>query len=68
MALLGWTMLAPVYFIVLNRSYEKNTPVFTRGGWLRYEQQPRLYNAMYLFLSFVGVFIVVALILLWAFY
>lgn len=68
MALLGWTMLAPVYFIVLNRSYEKKTPMFTRGGWLRYEQQPRLYNAIYLFLSFVGVFIVVTLILLWAFY
>jgi len=61
-------LLRAIYFIVLNRSYEKKTPMLTRGGRLRYEQQPRLYNAMYLFLSFVGVFIVVTLILLWAFY
>jgi hypothetical protein len=68
MALLGWTMLAPVCFIVLNRSYQKKTPMFTRGGWLRHEKQPRPYSAMYLSLSFVGVFVVVTFILLWAFY
>jgi hypothetical protein len=66
--LIGWTMLAVAYFLVLRRSYEKKTPLFTRGGSLRYEQQPRLYKAVYLFLFLVGVFIVVFLILSWAFY
>ncbi len=66
--LIGWTMLAVAYFLVLRRSYGKKTPLYTRGGSLRYEQQPRLYKAVYLFLFLIGVFMVVVLILNWVFY
>jgi hypothetical protein len=66
--LIGWTLLAVAYLVVLRRSYERKTPLYTRGGSLRYEQQPRLYKAVYLFLFLVGVFMIVTLILSWALY
>ncbi len=54
--LLGWIGLLSAYFLWLSQSDKRKAPLYTRGGRLLYESQPRLYKSVYLLTALVGLF------------
>ena len=61
--LLGWIGLLSGYFLWLTQSYKRKAILYTRGGPLIYERQPRLYFTVYVLMLLLGIFIVVVLLL-----
>jgi hypothetical protein len=54
---LGWFGLLFAYFLWLKQTHEKKTPLITRGGLLKFDQQPRLYKWVLLILVAIGIFV-----------
>jgi hypothetical protein len=61
---LGWLGLLFAYFLWLIQTYKSRAPLTTRGGPLRFDQQPRLYKWVFLFWLAIGLFMaLVALVI-----
>jgi hypothetical protein len=59
----GITWVA-AYFCVVAENYRRRAPVPTRGGLLRYEENPRLYRFVHGFMLFLGLFFLVVFLTL----
>ena len=62
--LFGWIGLLSGYFLWLTQSYSRKANLYTRGGPLIYEKQPRLYKWVYLLMLLVGIFAVLVLLVI----
>jgi hypothetical protein len=56
--LLGWTGLLFAFVLWLTDSYRGKAALYTRGGLVRYKQNPRLYKSVYLLMLLAGLFAV----------
>jgi hypothetical protein len=66
-SLVGWTVWACAYLVVLAQNHKRKAPIPTRFGWVKYENQPRLYKSIYLVLFLVGLLVVFVLFLIYIF-
>src|SRR5215467_78945 len=53
---IGWSGLLGAYFIWLKHTYERKTALWTRGGPVRFDQEPRLYKRLLLLWLTIGIF------------
>jgi hypothetical protein len=60
--LFGWAALLVAYFLWVGLSYAKKSPLFTRGGLVLYEKEPRLYTTLHVVLALVGLFILLVFV------
>jgi hypothetical protein len=60
--LFGWAGLLSAYFLWLGMTYTEKSPLFTRGGLLLYEKQPKLYTTIHVVLVLVGLFMLLVFV------
>jgi hypothetical protein len=60
--LLGWIGPLSACSLWLSQSYKRKTPLYTRGGRLLYESQPRLYRSGHLLMALLRLFAAFCLI------
>jgi hypothetical protein len=61
---LGGVIWVGAYVCVLADNYRRRAPVHTRGGLLRYENNPQRYRLVYGFMLFLGLFVLFVFLVL----